>query len=736
MNLINQSIGRYSILEHLAEGGMSTVYKAFDTQLNRDVAIKLIRRSAFKPTELDNVLKRFDREAKALAKLDHANILKVHDFGEYNSSPYLVLEYIPGGTLKQKLLGQPWPWKNAASMLMPIASALKYAHENGIIHRDVKPSNILLDSDNQALLTDFGIAKILEAGEGQTLSTATGVGIGTPEYMAPEQGLGQKVDVRADIYSMGIVLYEMITGRRPFEADTPMGVVVKQINEPLPRPREIILNLPLSVENVLRKALAKKPTNRYQSMEEFAVALEMLIRTEQDVNEPVTQNSIEGKVAPRGKRRRPAFLLGLAALLLMVGVFFTIIGFGLPVQIPFVQSSPTKSFPQGTDISLAVTQALKVIYEDMTQTVQAKIPTPTFTQTPIPTATPIFVKVDDQHVNLSRITSENADNLDVLMRIETGKGVQDILFSPDGSMLAMIRNNGTIQLWDLINTTLLNTYKAEGAISAALFEANNILIASCSDYAGCEFASKSELHSWQISPQVIKNIGEHDGVAIAMSHDRKAILRTFLGKTSTYHVWTSTCQFCTITGKKYRFELWDLTSDPPKMLESLGDATISQGSPIASAFSMDGKNIELRFNATSLAFSPDGALLAVGGGLHRVDGVVYHKIDLGNGIFVSHGGTINDMEFSPDGTFLASAASDRTARIWKVSDGLLLKTLEGHSIDVIVVAFSPNSILIATYASTSTEVVIWGVRSSNASGIAPIQNSIEYLESTPTKNPP
>jgi serine/threonine protein kinase len=324
-NLIGQSLGRYHILEQLGEGGMATVYKAYDTRLERDVALKIIRRDAFPVEQHERILKRFEREAKSLAKLTHPNIVGVIDYGEYEDSPYLVMIYLPGGTLKQRL-GKPMPWTDAVRLLLPIAEALQYAHEHGILHRDVKPSNILLTEKNQPLLTDFGIAKILDLEDGQTL-TGTGVGIGTPEYMAPEQWTGH-AGPQADIYSLGVVLYELITGRKPYVADTPAAILLKQAGEPLPPPHQYMPGLPEKVEKVLIKALASKPENRYPDMNAFATVLENLLTSTADIQTQVQQRnhspahpertaSVEDtqatidQVMPREKARpivRPPFL--------------------------------------------------------------------------------------------------------------------------------------------------------------------------------------------------------------------------------------------------------------------------------------------------------------------------------------------------------------------------------------------------------------------------------------------
>ena len=329
-SLVGVTLGRYNVLEQLGEGGMAIVYKAFDTKLERLVAIKIIRREAFAPEALEQVRKRFDIEAKSLARLSHPNIVKVHDYGEYDGAPYLVMEYIEGGMLKNRT-GVVIQWTEAIKFLLPIASALAYAHARNIVHRDIKPGNILLTADDQPMLTDFGIAKILEAGEGVTL-TGTGVGIGTPEYMAPEQGMGQPIDPRADIYALGVVLYELVTGRRPFHADTPMAVMLKHFSEPLPSPRRFVPSLPVEVEQVIIKALAKDPQDRYRNMEEMIADLEhvlsiapALMKPRTSIDEDETLKTIpqeQPPVKPPVTRHKSPWLwIGLGALGMLVLIF-------------------------------------------------------------------------------------------------------------------------------------------------------------------------------------------------------------------------------------------------------------------------------------------------------------------------------------------------------------------------------------------------------------------------------
>jgi eukaryotic-like serine/threonine-protein kinase len=301
-NLVGQDIGRYHIIEQLGQGGMATVYRAYDTRLEREVALKFIRREEIGPAYLEQLFKRFEREAKSLAQLSHPNVVKVYDYGEFEGVPYLVMEYLPGGTLKQRM-GRTMPAAEAARLLLPVARALAYAHHENIIHRDVKPANILITRSGEPMLTDFGIAKILSGDGGATALTGTGVGLGTPDYMAPEQWTNEVVP-QTDVYALGIVFYEMVTGRRPFTADTPAAVLLKQMQDTLPRPQSFAPDLPDQAEQLLYKALAKDPQERFATMDLMAAALENLIRepeaqAETRLASKDTQQTVEAKPAPR-----------------------------------------------------------------------------------------------------------------------------------------------------------------------------------------------------------------------------------------------------------------------------------------------------------------------------------------------------------------------------------------------------------------------------------------------------
>src|SRR3990172_1076957 len=245
---------------------MAVVYKAYQPSLDRYVALKVLPAHL---TDEPGFAERFRREARAVAKLEHPHILAVHDYGQEGDLTYIAMRYVEGGTLKD-LLGEPLELPLVVDLIGQIAEALDYAHEHGVIHRDVKPSNVLLDRGNWTLLTDFGVARMVEATQ---QLTGTGVGVGTPAYMSPEQGQGKKVDRRSDVYSLGVVLYEMLTGRVPFEAETPLAVVWKHANEPLPLPRSIKPEIPEAVERVVLKALAKERGQRFETAMDMGAAI-------------------------------------------------------------------------------------------------------------------------------------------------------------------------------------------------------------------------------------------------------------------------------------------------------------------------------------------------------------------------------------------------------------------------------------------------------------------------------
>jgi serine/threonine protein kinase len=273
--LEGQTLGKYRVLDALGRGGMAQVYRGYHPHLDRQVAIKVLRADL---VEQDEFLERFRREAHAVSGLRHANIVQVFDFDVQDDFYYMVMELLEGDTLRARLNDyrlrkERMPLDEIARILVDTLNGLEYAHSEGIIHRDIKPANIMLTKKGQAVLTDFGIAQIL----GSTRVTVSGAMMGTLNYMAPEQGLENRCDARSDIYSLGIVLYEMLTGYPPFDADTPLAILMKHLNDPLPLPSKLDPSLPPSFEQIVLKALAKDPADRFQSAAEMLDATKSML---------------------------------------------------------------------------------------------------------------------------------------------------------------------------------------------------------------------------------------------------------------------------------------------------------------------------------------------------------------------------------------------------------------------------------------------------------------------------
>jgi tRNA A-37 threonylcarbamoyl transferase component Bud32 len=317
-DLIGKTLGQYQIVEEIGRGGMAIVYKAYQPALTRHVAIKVL------PRQLSfdqNFVERFVREARGAAALHHANIVTIHDVSEQDGVHYFVMEYLAGQTLGEILGNKPMPLPRIARILDQVSDALDHAHSHNLIHRDIKPSNIIVDEkrNDHVVLMDFGLVR---AGQDSQL-TKSGMIVGTPEYMSPEQVQGEEIDHRTDVYSLGIVLYRMLTGSAPFERTTPAAVLLAHVASEPPSVSQINRGVPLSVEAVVLKAMAKKRDQRYEFAGQLARDLRVAITGQMPagLKAPARRPApvANAAAAPvRVSRRSPLRWVGLGALALVV----------------------------------------------------------------------------------------------------------------------------------------------------------------------------------------------------------------------------------------------------------------------------------------------------------------------------------------------------------------------------------------------------------------------------------
>ncbi len=357
-SLTGQTLGKTTIQDLLGQGGMATVYRGYQPDIDRFVAVKVM---SSLPGQDQEFVERFKLEARTIARLQHPHILPLYDFGQEQGLFYLITAYAPGGSISDLILKGALPIPTVERLLREIAAALDYAHRQNVIHRDIKPANILLDKEGHALLADFGIVKLLSGmNTSPALTSTTGV-IGTPAYMSPEQANGATIDGRSDIYGLGVVVYEMLTGRQPFSAETPLQVLIKHLTEPPPLLRIHAADVPPGLEVVLQRALAKDPADRYATANEFANAFTSALSqsstgTMRLPEAPVTSAATPAPVLPptanttyapppvqqrSGQTTLVTVLLAVAAFALALVAFITVTQRAAPLTAAATTASET-----------------------------------------------------------------------------------------------------------------------------------------------------------------------------------------------------------------------------------------------------------------------------------------------------------------------------------------------------------------------------------------------------------
>ncbi|MGE5375467.1 MAG: protein kinase domain-containing protein, partial [Bacteroidota bacterium] len=456
-----EKIGLYEVKSELGRGGMATVYRAYDPRFEREVAVKVL------PPELlhadPQFRLRFEREAKIIAQLEHTAIVPVYDVGEADGQPYFVMRYMSGGSLSDRMKAGIMAVDETARILSAVAPGLDEAHSKGIVHRDIKPSNILFDRKNNPFISDFGIAKLSQAQTGNVTGSAI---IGTPAYMAPEQAQGDQVDGRADIYSLGIILFEMLTGKQPYEADTPMGVAIKHITDPVPRILSANPNLPAGMETIIQKAMAKNRDDRYPTAVDMTNALRDLLRgtstqMQTRVAPAVPATMVSKKAAvpsavPPKRTFNPLMLIVpvLALALLGAGGFFVVNGLNSPKATePAAVLVTSTSAPLPT----ATMAATDLPTEAATATLEAptEASLPTATEAPAVPSVPVLGNADMiALVANNEIWSMNVDGSDPKQLTTDGAPKSDLQWLDRNTLLFL---SGTIVKYYKMDTDSVET---------------------------------------------------------------------------------------------------------------------------------------------------------------------------------------------------------------------------------------------------------------------------------------
>ena len=730
MNTIfGKRLGRYVLLEKLGEGGMAAVYNAYNSRMERNVALKVILPSR-QSSQL--FLDRFAVEARALAQLSHTNIVKVLDYGGEEGVPYLVMEFIQGGTLKE-FLNQPYPYQQAAAILAPIARALDYVHKQKIIHRDVKPSNILIGENDQPMLSDFGVIKLLEKTEENDI--ATGVGIGTPDYMSPEQGMGKDVDFRADIYALGVVFYEMITGQKPFAADTPMAVVIQHVTGTFPQPRKALPKLPKIVEDVLMKAVAKEPNKRYEDMALFAEALEQLARGEKADGKRI-RKLLHSKPKPRKPLPKRYYLYSLLALIaLFVGattlfwqqikqtpvgnVVARYIPIAQPTTVPILSTSTPTPKPKSSPITAQATA-------QVTQTPKStKTSAPT---KPAPTQAPA---VNTPYTGISLVGTEipahqKSINQATLREIALWGigGINASAWSPDGKLVALATSDGVF-IYDSQSLKRRQFIETKEWASVLLFTADGkYLTAGLRDgivyiWDTITWQEEAKLTYQKVSSDRIGKDTTSPVKAIAYSKNQRMMAVGY--ENGAFVLYSISGSQTNILFKKEQYPSATgiyFSSDNRYIYSTNGDTKLTVWDISQTHIA---KEIPFASPVSTIVGSSDGLYLLIGSPGGTVY-LVYTVQERTLYSFFNLGAPVTSLDVSKDNKLLAFGLGNGKVKVFKLPNSEEIKkiqkeilTIEGHSDSVTSVAFSPDSKSIAT-TSWKDELKIWNTASGQVTG--------------------